>query len=194
LTTTLAALPLSPSLEDENSATAWNPLNSLVVALKGAGVAVVLVHHAGKGGGYRGSSALATTLETIVNLEKVADEEACGDARFRVNIEKSRAHGVPECQGKVLRLTNGTWVVEVDELGEAARVVRMARSLRYVSQRELADAMGVIPMVVSRILHKADAMGICTKEEIRGLLKKAKDAREFAGDASEYDHVNLLGI
>lgn len=185
---------LNPTLADENSAVAWNPLNNLIVALKGAGIAVVIVHHAGKGGGYRGSSALATTLETIVNLEKVSDDEVCADARFRVVIEKSRAHGVPEVHGKTLRLTGGAWVVEVDELGEAARVVRMVRSLKYGSQRELAGAMGVEPMKVSRILNKGTALGLCTKDEIREWLKKAKDAREFVGDPEEYGDGNPLSI
>jgi putative DNA primase/helicase len=185
---------LSLTLEDENAAVSWNPLNNLIVALKGEGVAAVIVHHAGKGGGYRGSSALATTLETIVNLEKVSDDEACGDARFRVVVEKSRAHGVPEVHGKVLRLAGGTWVVEEDELGEVARAVRMVRSLKYGSQRELADAMGVEPMKVSRILNKGAALGLCTKDEIRERLKKAKDAREFVGDPEEYGERNPLGI
>ncbi len=179
---------LSPSLDDENAAVAWMPLNNLIVALKGLGVAVVLVHHAGKGGGYRGSSAIATTLETIVNLERV-EGQACDDARFRVKIEKSRARGVPEVEGKVLRLSMGAWVREVDEFGEVARVLGMVRSLRYASQKELADELKFSPMQVSRILAKAEAQGLCDREALKVNFKKAKELREMPqeGELGDFD-------
>ena len=88
---------LSPSLEDENSAVAWNPLNDLIVALKHEGIASLIVHHTGKSGkeghrSYRGSSNLATTLETILSLEKVDGEKFAG-ARFKIRVEKARNSG-----------------------------------------------------------------------------------------------------
>lgn len=175
---------LSPSLEDENSAAAWAPLNETVVALKHLGVAVLLVHHTGKGAtkgaSYRGSSNLTTTLETSISLERVGEdmEDQGGNARFKVVLEKFRNHGMPEIHQKVLKLDTFGWVVEVDEFALTETLVRRAKSLRYVTQEELGKTMGLQQYQVSRVLKKAIAQGLCTRGEFDTWLRNAKDIRE----------------
>lgn len=170
---------LCPSLEDENAAAEWAPLNDLVVSLKREGVASILVHHAGKGGRYRGSSNLVTTLETVVNLQAVEGHEgaAVGDARFRVLIEKARAHGVPQVHDKVLRLSGGKWIIEVDEHAMTDRVVRMIKSLRFGSQKELGETLGMTPMQIGRAIAVAVASGKAKKDDLNASFRKAKELR-----------------
>lgn len=173
---------LCPSLEDENAAHAWNPLNDTVVALKREGIAVVLVHHSGKsasgkGGDYRGSSNLVTTLETQVALQKVESATA-GDARFTVEIRKSRNHGAAVIDGKTLRLQEGRWVVDVDEYGMAAEVVRMVKSLRYTTQAEIADQLGCDQSTVSKVFRTAEALELGNVFDLKNTLKRAKRLRE----------------
>ncbi len=128
---------LNETLDDENSATSWNPLNTLVVALKKEGIATILVHHSNKQGiGFRGSSNISTTLETIVELKRLEKTKAAEGAAFRVRFEKSRSIGKPEADGKVLKLDAGRWVIEIDEVGMAAQVVDMIKSNRYGTQSE----------------------------------------------------------
>lgn len=175
---------LNPSLEDENSAAAWAPLNEMVVALKHKGVAVMAVHHTGKGAAkgqaYRGSSNLLTTMETAISLERVDGElePLGGDAKFRVVLEKHRSHGTPKLHGKVLRLTGFGWQVEVDEFALTERVVALARSLKFTRQWEIAKALDLEPYQVSRVLKKAFAHNLTNEAEFAGWLVKAKDLRD----------------
>jgi len=174
---------LSESLKDENDATAINPLNSLIVALKKEGVATILVHHTNKGGsGYRGSTNLATTLEAIVGLHKVEGAKAAEGATFRVQFDKSRAFGQPEADGKTLKLREGRWVCEVDVIDQAARVVEMVRSLRFKTQAEVGVELGVDQATVSRIFMSAVKLGLVIDGE---LPKKLREARELAKQLSE---------
>ncbi len=170
---------LCPSLEDENAAAEWSPLNDLVVSLKREGVATILVHHAGKGGGYRGSSNLVTTLETVVNLKAVeGGEVACTDARFQVLVEKSRAGRVPQVNDRVLRLSEGKWAVEVDEHSTGERLVRMIKSLRYVTFKEAGEALGLTPMQTNRAIGSAVVAGRANKDDLSACLWKAKELRK----------------
>ena len=167
---------LSETLEDENSAANWNPLNSLIVALKKEGVATILVHHSNKGNnGYRGSSNLATTLETIVRLEPLSGAEASEGAAFKVKFDKNRAYGQPEADGKSLRLKEGRWVSEVDPMEMAGLVVEMARSLRYKTQRDIGLRLGVDQATVSRAIRAAEAKNLVEDRRVGGWLRQARD-------------------
>jgi hypothetical protein len=166
---------LTDSLEDENAAAAWSPLNALVVGLKEAGIATLLVHHSNKtGSGYRGSTAIATTLETIVKLDALKGPQSKGGAGFQVSLEKNRANGKPEVDGKTMLLRDGQWLVKVDEFERAAHVVEMVKSLRYRNQTELAEELGVDQATVSRIFRVAEAQGLVKSGDLAALLKTAK--------------------
>ncbi len=177
---------LQPSLKDENDATSWVPLNELIVGLKGAGVATVIVHHSGKSGDFRGSSAIVTALETVVKLKQV--EPVVGYARFRVEITKSRAQGVLGIHGKTLALQEGKWAIEVDENQEAKELVERVMTLKYTTQAELADAVGRGQGTVSKLLKGAVALGLCKDGEVTEAFKKAREFREamaFDDETSE---------
>lgn len=188
---------LCPSLEDENAAAQWAPLNDLVVALKQAGVATIIVHHSGKSkdGGYRGSSALTTTLETSVELKKVADgDEHRGEARFKVSLPKKRVQGTPAIEEKTLRLSEGRWCVEVDEFSEVERVVAAIKSHRYASQQEVGDALRLTQPQVSRVLGKAYATGQADKDDIRARFRTAKELRDGTSAFLTDDPADALDI
>lgn len=173
---------LSPSLEDENSATAWAPLNDLVVGLKKAGVATLVVHHSNRSGtGYRGSSAILTTMETVVGLEALAQEhpERTKGAGFKVAVTKDRANGTPKAHDKTLLLRDGSWRVHVDVFDNAQRVYEAVKSLRFTTQQEIADAMGLgSQWMVSRIFDAIVAKKLVrSREELKAYLRRAKDLR-----------------
>ncbi len=165
---------LSESLEDENSAANWNPLNSLIVALKKEGVATIIVHHTNKTGqSYRGSTSIETTLETSIGLERVEGEN--DGAAFRVVFKKNRAHGKPESDGKILKLKEGRWVSEVDPADLATEVVIMARTLKYKNQTEIGLKLGVDQATVSRAITTAVAKGLVEDGEVNTLLRQARE-------------------
>lgn len=179
---------LSPTLEDENAATAWAPLNDAVVALKREGVATLLVHHAGKHENYRGSSNIVATLETVVALKKPQGGfGGNADAMFQVMIEKSRNHGRSTLDGKVLRLQSAdgfgaTWSLEVDEYSLVDAFVKAVKSLRFSTQEELGKALGYTQGHVSKTLQIAMAQKAISLEEYKRCMKEAKELRKALGD------------
>lgn len=60
-----------------------------LIKLRRRGVAVLLIHHAGKSGGQRGASAREDALDTVISLTAPDDEKTDG-ARFKVQFSKSR--------------------------------------------------------------------------------------------------------
>lgn len=60
-----------------------------LIALRRRGVAVLLVHHAGKSGDQRGASAREDALDAVIKLSKADDEKSDG-AKFKVEFTKSR--------------------------------------------------------------------------------------------------------
>lgn len=188
---------LSPTLEDENAATAWSPLNDTIVALKREGVASLLVHHAGKGETYRGSSNIVATLETVVGLKEVSSGfDTIADARFRIEIEKSRNHGRSPLDNKTLRLQGGgfgaAWAIEIDEFSLTDAFVKAVRSLKYTTQKELGEALGDLSQAtVSRVLATAEAQGKITRDEYRACLKKAKELNETKSAIADAEALDI---
>ncbi len=151
---------LAPTLEDENDAVAWNPLNSLLVALKKINVASLVVHHTGKAkdfkkvrASWRGSSNLGTPLETIIGLGVVNGEKFHG-TRFKVYVDKARNENEIALDGRIIQLEagSGIWESEIDALGDCEKILEMILSHRYPLKQDLAAELGYTPPELSRIL------------------------------------------
>src|ERR1700735_4369093 len=66
----------------ENEADSFGPVQSWMLEQRAAGRSVLLVHHAGKGGGQRGTS--RDTLDTVISLSRPPGYSAAEGARFEV--------------------------------------------------------------------------------------------------------------
>lgn len=174
---------LCPTLDDENSASAWAPFNDFVVALKREGIAVIVVHHASKSGGYRGSSNLVTTLETVVSLKAPeGQQDAIGGtgACFTVHVEKARNNAPIRAKNKTLKLGEFGWSVTVDEHSTAHKIVEMIKTLNFVSQAEIARALELAPYQVTRGLQRAYRLGLIDEAEVNRKFADAKELRNQA--------------
>jgi putative DNA primase/helicase len=76
----------------DNDAGSWTAMQDWLLRLRRRGIAVLLVHHSGKGGQQRGTSRREDVLDTVIGLRRPEDYEPSEGARFEVHIEKSRAH------------------------------------------------------------------------------------------------------
>jgi hypothetical protein len=130
-------------------------------------------------------------LETVVGL-KAVDGAPTSDAPVQSGRRKTRAHGKPPVDGLVLRLQGEKWVVEVDEFGLAATVVDMVKSLRFATQKELADALKVDESTVSRALHKAVALGLANDIDLKLRLKKARELRDNPATTFDDDEADAM--
>lgn len=74
---------------DENDNQEASIINSWLIKVRALGVAILLVHHAGKGGQQRGASALEDPLNNSIMLRKPKEKSPSG-AHFVVDFTKSR--------------------------------------------------------------------------------------------------------
>ena len=74
----------------ENEADDWLPVQQFLLALRRRGIAVILVHHAGRNGHARGTSRREDVLDTVISMKRPEDYEASQGARFVVEFEKAR--------------------------------------------------------------------------------------------------------
>ena len=131
-------------LEDENNATAFNPLiQGLLMRLKTAGIGCVLVHHSNKGdGGYRGSSALATTFNAIIHLKP----EPLHRGAFTLHFMKSRNRHI---DNKSVRMElkeqpDGSLKLICDDtVSKLELIAHLVRSREYMKDQEVMAALAI---------------------------------------------------
>jgi hypothetical protein len=174
---------LSDSLSDENSAGAMKPALTLMLKLKQAGIAAILVHHANKGGdNYRGSTAIAATFEVIMGLTRADDPQVDRrhSAGFLIKADKFRARRDDTMEDRRAFLVDGKWELDGIEDQQATRVVQAIRSRRYANQKEIADALGIDQRRVSEALSRAVALDMITEDEVKRCREAAKGLRKGA--------------
>ncbi len=62
----------------------------LVLRLRGRGIAVIVIHHAGKNGQQRGASGRIDQLDTVIKLTEMNEDDKKG-AKFKIKFDKSRS-------------------------------------------------------------------------------------------------------
>jgi putative DNA primase/helicase len=80
---------LCPGIE-ENSKLEWDPINQWLLDLRFSGLSVVMLHHVGKEGQQRGTSAREDNIDISIHLTQPADYVPEDGARFVVKFSKAR--------------------------------------------------------------------------------------------------------
>jgi hypothetical protein len=194
-------------VEDENAASSFNAIQQFLLQLKVQEVATMLVHHTGKAeDNFRGSSKLAATFETIIQLERpqalvrrlpgggwisrpVQSEH--GEAKFRVRWDKVRAGSKAPPRAVVARLVTqseefggeltGTWEYETAYLDTLDEIAERLPAGEFVTQKEIGDFFGVSGTMARKYLDQGISFGMWTEETIsRGLSlgKRQRAARK----------------
>ncbi|MBU1002361.1 MAG: AAA family ATPase [Proteobacteria bacterium] len=142
----------------ENDAESWLPVQRWILDLRRRGKSVLLVHHAGKGGGQRGTSAKEDILDVVLALRRPMDFDPEQGARFEIHFEKARG----ECGEAVrplvtvLRSTDeGALFWETVELKAAEQDKIKAMSESGMSVRDIASELNMSPSTVHRRLKAA---------------------------------------
>jgi hypothetical protein len=172
---------LSDSLQDENAVGALKPATALMMKLKAAGVATMLIHHANKGGdSYRGSTALAATFEAIWGLKALEDgsvPDGVG-ARFLLELGKFRGRRDDTMDERKVWLAADGWHAEPPVDPQVMRLVRLLSSRRFINQTELAAELGTTQGTVSKRLAVAvHQFGLLTQEDVKRHYEAAKAIR-----------------
>lgn len=139
---------------DENDALAWEPAMRWLLDLRRRGVAVVLVHHSGKGGAQRGTSRREDPVDTVINLrapERYAVEDG---AYFRIVFEKGRALVGPDMSPISAKLVHvdGRYQWTMEDTTETIRQDVKELYEAGMNNNEIAKHIGKNRGWVSRVL------------------------------------------
>jgi RecA-family ATPase/predicted XRE-type DNA-binding protein len=134
----------------ENEAESWTPLQEWALRMRREGRTVIFVHHAGKGGGQRGTSRREDVLDTVISLRRPEDYGAADGARFEVHFEKARGFMGEDAEPFEARLTERGWVRAA--IGNPLTDQILELHAEHLSQREIARRVGVSAATVNRII------------------------------------------
>ncbi|KQW57075.1 AAA family ATPase [Variovorax sp. Root411] len=154
----------------ENEAESWHPIADWLLSLRRRGIAVLLVHHAGKGGQQRGTSKREDLLDVVIGLSRPKDYDPQQGAVFVVEFSKARNLVGDQAESIELELVvaddRATWRCRTVEASTFERVVDLANE--GLRPNDIALELDINKSSVSRHLNKARA---------NGLIKADKAAR-----------------
>jgi putative DNA primase/helicase len=151
-----------------------------LLRLRRRGIAVLLVHHSGKGGQQRGTSRREDVLDTVIGLRRPEDYEPQEGARFEVHIEKARAHigdaGKP-FEARLVPTPDGhglTWSTR--DLSPTTHLEQAAALFRDgVTVRAVAAQLGIDKSRAGRLRLKAREDGLLDTEDDTGGSEEGND-------------------
>jgi putative DNA primase/helicase len=148
-----------------NEADGWLVMQEWLLGLRRRGMSALLVHHSGKGGSQRGTSRREDVLDTVISLRRPKDYVPAEGARFEVHLEKARSvHGDAANPFEArLEVRDGaaTWTLKDLEDTVTQRVASLLND--GLTQREVADELGIGLGTVSRHKHKAEQEGLLNR-------------------------------
>ena len=146
----------------ENESQSWQAMQAWLLDLRRRGITVLLIHHAGKSGDQRGTSAKEDIMDTVISLRRPREYAMAEGARFEVHLTKAR--GILGDDAKPFEanlITEGNalhWQVrEIEdvELEELKRLLGEGYSIR-----DCAEEMGKSKGAIQRLKKRLEA---CSK-------------------------------
>ncbi len=138
----------------ENEADSFGPVQSWLLSQRANGRSVLIIHHAGKGGGQRGTSRKEDTLDSVISLERPPGYIATEGARFEVRFTKSRGFWGDDAKPFEAQLSEGVWSTSEIVADDSAEGLSTMRA-EGLSVRQIADRTGLGKSTVDRRLKGA---------------------------------------
>ncbi len=145
----------------ENEAESWLPVADWILSLRRRGVAVVLIHHAGKGGLQRGTSKREDLLDVVIGLSRPKDYDPSQGAVFIAEFSKARNLTGTAAESLELKLggteDQATWTWRTVEASTYDRVVALTQD--GLTRAEICTELEINKSTVSRHLRKMQELG-----------------------------------
>ena len=140
---------------DEDRKLSWDPIGQWLLSLRSMGIAVIMVHHTGKSGDQRGTSAREDHLDVSISLTHPSNYDPTVGVRFNVEFSKARhlsgEDATPFCF-QILSSGQGTdqsliWQVS-DNASTAGSLEKgvIELLLQGTKQKDIADRLGCTPI------------------------------------------------
>ncbi len=142
---------------DENKAAEWKPIQDWFLDLRSRGIAVVVIHHAGKDKtGYRGTSRMLDCVDTAISLQSCylndLDSERNKSTKFKISYEKGRTLSGEEKTGFEAALTINGWEYTSSEQNNLEKIVEMMNL--GLKQTEIANELGFHRSYICKMVKK----------------------------------------
>ena len=142
----------------ENESQSWQTMQAWLLELRRRGITVLLIHHAGKSGDQRGTSAREDIMDTVISLRRPREYSMAEGARFEVHLTKARAvlgDDAKPFEANLVAEGNALhWQIKVLEDVEL-EVLKRLLSDGY-SIRDCAEEMGKSKGAIQRLKKKLD--------------------------------------
>ncbi len=141
---------------------AWSDLQRFLMMQRRFGRAMLVVHHANKGGQQRGTSRREDMLDLVLSLRRPSDYEPRDGARFEIHFDKARGlYGEATNPIEARLETDATgvarWSWQPADLGELDRVVELLRA--GLNPNQVARELGISKSKSYRLRQRAVKMG-----------------------------------
>ena len=150
----------------ENEAESWVPVQNWFLKLRRRGIAIVIIHHAGKGKEQRGTSKREDILDLVLSLRSPDDYDPTEDARFDIRFEKGRGLRGAEKEPFEAKLETAggkaLWTVRDLDLARDEQIKELAAEGKSV--RAIATELVMSKSAVQRALDKM--RGVAHEREI----------------------------
>ena len=142
----------------ENESQSWQTMQAWLLELRRRGITVLLIHHAGKSGDQRGTSAREDIMDTVISLRRPREYSMAEGARFEVHLTKARGilgDDAKPFEANLVAEGNALhWQIKVLEDVELEELKRLL-SEGY-SVRDCAEEMGKSKSAIHRLKRKLE--------------------------------------
>ncbi|MCE5210740.1 MAG: AAA family ATPase [Deltaproteobacteria bacterium] len=178
---------LTPGI-DENLKKDWDDIAQWLYDLRALEVAVILIHHTGKGGEQRGTSAREDALDFSIKLKRPEGYLPEEGANFIVEFTKTReldGNAVKEMHLNLRKTVHGVeWEVLEAETKKNGLILSMLKE-GNLKQTEIAKELGVSPAYVSQVRKKAKE----EEERVKRMETVLGDAEKQTDDSPMVEEV-----
>jgi hypothetical protein len=171
---------------DENQKKGWDDINEWLLSLRSKGISVIFLHHVGKKGEQRGTSAIEDNINFSLKLKHPEGYWGEDGAKFIVEFTKSRRLYGDYTKPFTLHLQNTAsgldWEVIGDEINKSDQIIYMLKE--GVKQKDIANTLGITASYVSQIAKKAKE-----DERSRRMNLNSGDAEDKTEDSPDTEEV-----
>lgn len=143
----------------ENEANSWAQMQAWLLDLRRRGISVLLIHHSGKSGDQRGTSAREDIMDSVISLRRPQRYRMSEGARFEVHLTKARNLSGEEAEPFEAHLKGSddslSWTVSKIEDVRAKELQALLNAGCTI--REAAEEMGISKSAAARLKKKLEA-------------------------------------
>ncbi len=156
---------LAPGI-DENGKVEWDPINQWLLSLRSQGIAVIMVHHAGKNGEQRGISSREDNIDVSIELTHPVNYKQADGAVFDVAFKKARGvygDGAEKFRLSLQHMEQGiSWTTDATSSDKKEAIIAMLG--QGVMQKRIAELVSCGASYVSQIKAGAIDDGFLTEQ------------------------------